>query len=151
VPDSIQVTVDTYKLKRGEHTVSVRVASLDAWNSPQQILVTVKVEGPKIKLGRKKFTINAEEGGESPIYRKGRIRNKGPGTLNYRIKSLVSWLSVTPKRGKSSGEWDDFQVKAEVGDLPAGIYQGMIEVSSRNATNSPENIVVTLNIQQGGT
>ncbi len=145
--DGIEVTVDTNTLKRGAHTGAVRVASLDAWNSPQQILVTVKVEGPKIKLGRKKFTINAAEGWENPIYRKGRIRNKGPGTLKYRIKSLVSWLSVTPKSGESSGEWDYFQVKAEVADLEAGVYQGMIEFSSRNATNSPENIVVTLNIQ----
>jgi hypothetical protein len=59
----------------------------------------------------------------------------------------VSWLSVTSKRGKSSGEWDDFEIHADIADLPAGIHEGLIEVSSGNATNSPVYILITMNIQ----
>jgi hypothetical protein len=53
---------------------------------------------------------------------------------------------VKPKRGVSTGEWDSFTIEANPSGLAAGIYQGIIEVISKDTADSPVEITITLNI-----
>jgi hypothetical protein len=145
--DTLYVSADPAGLKPGTHQGLVKVSSIDAFNSPHQALVTFKVGGPAIKLKRKKFSFDAVEGDTAVITRESTIRNKGGGTLNYRLKPKTSWLRVTPRRGKSTGEWDTYTIKVRPAGLEAGIHQGTIEVSSNDTVDSPVLITVTLNIK----
>ena len=56
--DTIAVTVTpTKKMKFGTHLGTVKVYSLDAYNSPQNLLVRMKIKGPTINLKRKNFLL----------------------------------------------------------------------------------------------
>ncbi len=74
------------------------------------------------------------------------VRNSGQGTLNYLVDVNRSWMSVSPSNGSSNGEWDVIEVTADSSGLGAGDYSGTISVSSGDATNSPQEIDVTLTI-----
>lgn len=74
------------------------------------------------------------------------VRNSGQGTLNYLVDVNRSWMSVSPSNGSSNGEWDVIEATADSSGLGAGDYSGTISVSSGDATNSPQEIDVTLTI-----
>ena len=74
------------------------------------------------------------------------VRNSGENTLNYQVSSNRSWLGVSPNSGSSTGEWDDFQVSTDVTGLGVGSYSGSISVTSAGASNSPQNLSVSLTI-----
>jgi hypothetical protein len=144
--DRIEVTVDPKGLKPGTRLGSVRIYSVDSVNSPQQLQVQFKIKGPAIKLSRKKWTISVTEGGANPRDRQCRIRKKGPGRLRWRLNPTVDWLSATPAKGASNGEWDDFTIKIDIAGLAAGVHAGTIEVTSPDTVDT-ETIRVTLNVQ----
>ena len=76
------------------------------------------------------------------------IRNSGRGTLNYAMSVDVSWLSVDPPFGTSTGEADTITVNFAVSSLASGIYTGLITLRDNTATNSPQIIAVTLTVQE---
>lgn len=144
--DLIKLTVDPKGLKPGTHSGSVRVYSVDAVNSPQQLQVLFKVKGPAIKLSRKRWTRTVTEGGDNPADLTAKIRNSGPGKLRWRLAPQISWLSVTSAMGHSTGEWDTFKIKIDITGLAAGIHAGTIAVTSPDTVDT-ETITVTLNVQ----
>lgn len=144
--DNVDVSVTAAKLKPGSHLGIVKVSSGDAFNSPQQLVVNLKVQGPTIRLKRKKYSLSVEAGSTTPIIKENKIKNKGPGKLRYKFKAKEAWLSVKPKRGVSTGEWDSFTIEANPTGLVPGIYQGIIEVISKDTVDSPFEIIITLNI-----
>jgi len=147
--DQITVTIDPINIKKaGTYKGVVRISSLDAFNSPAQIPVKLKVKGPTIRVKRKKYSLKAIEGSTTPIIKANKIKNKGPGTLRYKLKSLEPWIKVKPKRGNSTGEWDEFSIEVDPTGLAAGIHQGIIQVISKDTVDSPVDIIITLNIQE---
>ncbi len=74
------------------------------------------------------------------------VRNSGVEVLNYQLDSNRSWLGVSPDNGSSSGEWDEFQVTTNTSGLGVGDYSGSISVTSAGASNSPQNLSVSLTI-----
>lgn len=75
-----------------------------------------------------------------------RIRNSGPGSLDYSVSKNKSWILVSPISGSTSGEWDDIFVNVETKGLKIGNYSGRITVSSASAGNSPQTISVSLKV-----
>lgn len=75
------------------------------------------------------------------------VWNSGGGTLTYSITDNVPWLSVTPTSGTSTGEHDTITVNYATSGLAAGTYQASITITGSGASNSPQNIPVTLNIR----
>jgi hypothetical protein len=145
--DNIGVSVTVDKQKPGTHKGIVKVSSVDAFNSPQQLIVNLKVKGPTIRVKLKKYSLEATEGSTTPISLTNKIKNKGPGKLRYKLKSLESWMKVTPKRGTSTGEWDPFTVEVDPTGLEAGIHQGIVQVISKDTVDSPFDITITLNVK----
>jgi len=144
--DQIAVTIDPKSIKKaGTHKGVVRIASEDAFNSPQQVNVLMKIPGPKIKVSKKTYTLTQTVGGDNPTPLENRIKNSGKGRLRYKISAQVPWLSVTRKKGTSTGEWDSFQIKVNMSGLTVGIYSGTILVTSKDTVDTVS-ITVTLNI-----
>lgn len=74
------------------------------------------------------------------------VQNTGGGTLNYSISDNVSWLSVTPATGTSTGEVDTITVNYTTSGLAVGTYNGTITISDPAASNNPQTIAVTLTV-----
>lgn len=74
------------------------------------------------------------------------VRNAGPGNLTYAIADGQSWLSVTPISGTSTGESDSITVNYASSGLALGTHSGSITVSATGASNSPQQLPVTLTV-----
>jgi hypothetical protein len=75
------------------------------------------------------------------------IENTGVGTLSYTITDDVSWLSVSPSTGTSTGETDTITVNYSTSTLLFGTYVGTITISDVAAENDPQTITVNLTVQ----
>jgi hypothetical protein len=144
--DKIGIKASPVGLLPGTHKGIFKVSSSDAFNSPHQAIISLKIGGPTIKLRRKKCKFTVAEGSTVIRKRNNAIKNKGPGTLRYKLTAMDPWLTVTRKKGVSTGEWNPFTMKANPSGLEAGIYQGTIEITSEDTVDSPVLITVILNV-----
>ena len=73
--------------------------------------------------------------------------NTGVGTLNWTISSIPSWLNITPTSGTSNTT--QVQIRPNTTNLNPNQspYSADIQVTSTNATNSPQKINVRYEIQ----
>ncbi|UCG47658.1 MAG: right-handed parallel beta-helix repeat-containing protein [Phycisphaerales bacterium] len=99
---------------------------------------------PVIEISKEHFLFTATEGGPDPNTQTLTIRNGGGATLNWRIASDSSWLSVSPGAGQSTGEAHDVTLSAATGALAGGRYDGRLTVSDPRSLNSPRLVAVTL-------
>lgn len=109
----------------------------------------IALVGPTIALSTNQINRSVHLG-ESLSNDSFTVANSGPDTLTYGIGSDVSWLTVLPDAGSSSGEANLIEVIYDVVDLPAGIHPATITVSSPQAVNSPQTIAVTVEIRTVG-
>ncbi|GMU24032.1 MAG: hypothetical protein AMXMBFR13_41090 [Phycisphaerae bacterium] len=88
--------------------------------------------------------------GTSPANQSFTVSNSGTGTLTYSITDNVTWLSVTPSSGTSTGEADTITVQYTAASLGVGTHNATITISDPNATNNPQTVAVTLTVTSGG-
>ena len=75
------------------------------------------------------------------------VQNAGDGMLNYSITDNVSWLSVDPPGGTSTGEADPISIIYDADGLPiGGPYPATITISAPGASNSPQYVTVSLTV-----
>ena len=80
--------------------------------------------------------------GETPPPQELEIRNSGEGTLDYRITTDQSWLSVSPDHGSSVGETDTVKIAVDPANLEPGAFEGAITITAPPAW--PVKVPVTL-------
>ncbi len=97
--------------------------------------------GPTIDLDT--TNMNFSENGSDTF----KVRNSGEGTLNYQVNDNQGWMSVSPSSGSSGGSWDVITVTVDSSGLGAGDYTGSVSVTSGDASNSPQEVDVTLSIR----
>jgi len=103
-------------------------------------------EKPSIELDRYSLSFTGTEGLSSPPSQVFRIRNSGKEALNYQVSTNKSWISISPKSGSSTGEWDKITTSVNISRLGAGNYSGIVSVTSNNADNSPQNLSINLTV-----
>jgi hypothetical protein len=79
------------------------------------------------------------------------VWNAGGGTLNYTIVEGVSWLSVTPSSGSTTGDQNSHTIAFSTSRLIPGTYEETFSVAAAGVGNSPQTITVTLEVVSGGT
>jgi len=119
---------------RGKPTVNV-LAKWFGW---------IQGKFARIEVNKDVLTFKAEIGEEDLISKTFKLRNSGEDTLRYQIKSSQKWIKVKPKRGKSTGEYDEIEVMVDSKRLKKGKHEGEIEIKSSAAYNSPQEIKVNL-------
>jgi hypothetical protein len=132
-----------------DYTATITVASADAYNNPQKVKISLKISKeppPEISVSPQALSFAAQTGGSNPPQQSISIRNGGGGTLDYVITWAGSWLSVAPPNGSSTGQQNRHTVSASSRGLAAGVYNGMITITSSHATNSPQQVGVTLRV-----
>ncbi|HLP59806.1 MAG TPA: M28 family peptidase, partial [Candidatus Deferrimicrobium sp.] len=72
------------------------------------------------------------------------VRNSGNGILNWQASENTAWLTCSPISGTGNGI---INVSVNPGGLSAGVYTGTISITDANASNSPQNVSVTLTVK----
>lgn len=146
---SIKVAIDSSGLAAGTHRGEIRFIDSAAANSPQKVKVTLTVSDtppPVIGLSSSVFTFQKMNNGPDPDSQFLFVKNSGDGALNYSLQYDISWLSVSPTSGKSSGADKKHTLSVNAGGMGTGTYNGIIRVVDTNASNNPQRVQVTLNI-----
>jgi hypothetical protein len=134
-----------------EYTAKITVTSSQAYNNPQEVNVSLslsKEPPPKIWVSTNNLTFSAQQGGANPPSQTIKIKNSGEGTLRYDISTDVSWLDINPSSGNSETQERSHSVLIDIAGLNVGTYDGTITITDSNATNSPQNVSVSLDISK---
>ena len=144
--DDVNIIVDISGLAAGIYNCQLTVSSDYAENSPQIVIVQLRVIGPIIELSENAFYFTALEGGETPANQLLGISNAGSNVLNWQISETCDWLSMVPTSGSSTSEVDEVNIIVDISGLAAGIYTCQLTVSSNDAENSPQIVTVELSV-----
>lgn len=147
----ITVNKTGLEAKDGGHLATLTIKCVTAYNNPQLIAVNLTIAKeipPKIWIESQKLIFNAQEGGSNPSAQSLRIKNEGTGTLNYQLSTDAPWLSIDPPSGSTTVNMKVHQVLVQAFGLASGTYNGKITVKDNTASNSPQTVDVTLNINK---
>ncbi|MBI4578062.1 MAG: hypothetical protein HY718_00075, partial [Planctomycetes bacterium] len=75
------------------------------------------------------------------------VANSGSGTLNYTIESDVTWASINPTEGSSTGQTDTITVNYATSLLNIGTHTGTVTITALGATNSPQTVGLTMIVE----
>jgi len=148
------LTVNTAGLGAGTYTAVLNVIDANAVNSPQTVNVILEIGTslpPTIAVSPTNLRFSGRVGGSDPASQKIRVWNSGQGTLSYTVTEGAAWLDVKPEGGSSTGQEISHTVSVTITGLSTGTYSELITVSSANATNSPQTVEATLEVEQAPT
>jgi parallel beta-helix repeat protein len=144
--DTVPVQFPTSALDLGKHSATITVSDPDAPNNPQTISVDIfVVPPPEILLSTQAFE-NTCEFGTNASDQAFSVWNSGEYPLSYSISDDVDWLQCRPATGTSVGEQDTITAYYTTAGLDVGRHTATITVEDPNATNSPQEIDVTLEV-----
>ena len=145
--DTITVTYATSGLSPNTYNGTITVSDPNSTNNPQTIAVTLTVTAPPPVIGLSTSSLSASTNeGSSPSNQTFTVENDGGGTLSYTVSDNMTWLSVSPTSGTSTGEADTITVSYSTSGLAPGTHNATITVDDSNATNGPQTIAVTLTV-----
>ena len=107
--------------------------------------IAVPPSDPFIQLNPQSLSFIVE--GKNPDPQISIVKNIGEDSLTFTISPKDDWINVAPLDGTlSQDEEQEIQVTVDAFDLDEGIYTGTIEVSSKEALNSPQTLTVNLDV-----
>jgi Leucine-rich repeat (LRR) protein len=98
---------------------------------------------PAIGLSKTSFNYGSERYGIPTPSESVILSNTGTGILNWTATPSVDWISVLPGSGTNSGV---LTIGVSRTDMPPGYYTGAIAISDPKASNSPQTIIVGLDV-----
>lgn len=149
--ESIVVDVDPGNRGPGTYNGTITIKSDEASNSPVNINVNLTIEKrkvPHIQLNKSSLYYFAYVKWGDPESQNFQIRNSGDLTLDYQVSANRNWIKISPKYGKSSGEWDTINVSIDTSSMNFGKFTGQIKISDPSADNNPQTITVTLQLDK---
>ncbi len=148
---AISISKDGLEARDDPYTATLTVISQQSYNNPQEVKVSLMITTeppPKIGYNPQNLTFTAQKDGNNPQPQTISIWNKGDGKLKYDIESNRSWLSVSPDSGQSKGSHKTHTVIVDTGSMNPGTHSGTLTIRDPDATNSPRQINVTVNISK---
>ena len=106
---------------------------------------------PELTLSARSVNFSAQTGGDDPTLQSVTVTNSGGGTLaDLRIGTLAygegeptGWLTASLSGSPAQAA---VNLNVTIGSLPEGEYHATVPVTLDDATNSPQNIAVTLTL-----
>jgi uncharacterized membrane protein len=151
-PATLTLSAATGSLAIGTYSATVSTTSGIADNSPRTIDVTFTVTAvpPTLVLAPATVIMTATAGGVNPAPQNVTVTNGGTGTItglaqtvNYPAAGASGWLVAT-LNGTSTPA--SLGLAVDIGALAVGVHTATVAVTSSNATNSPQNVDVTLTV-----
>jgi hypothetical protein len=108
--------------------------------------VTVSA-APVIGLSPGSLTFDAPQGGANPAPAALTLENQGGGTLAWNATTDAAWLAVSPISGSlAAGIKQSLTVTVNTASLAEGTYLAAVHVTATGASNTPQTVGVTLNV-----
>ena len=139
------VTVNPAGLAPATYVGTVTVSAMGQ-QFPVAITVTVNAAPQALALSQTSLRFQVAVGAGAPPGQSVAVLNQGTGPLNWSASASTlvgSWLSVTPTSGSSG---NSATVNIDPTNLTRGDYYGLVQFTSNGAVNSPQNVVVVLNV-----
>ncbi len=152
--DDVTLSVDISGLNTGSFSATITIGGAGADGSPRTVDVDLEITAaatdPEIDFSPSRLRFTAEEGGDDPDDETLTIWNSGEGTLGWTVSDDAGWLSLSPRSGSSTGEndEDEVDVSVDISGLDAGEYTAEITIKDSDASNSPEDLTVTLTVEE---
>lgn len=145
-PDTIPVTIRPGSLAWGTYAGRITLIDLVENDSTVFVPITLTVTGPMITPQPDALSFRALAEVGSPADQTLTIINSGSGSLSWRATTTASWLHATPSFG---ADGDSVTIGCDIASLAAGSHQAYIVLTDSLAVNSPESVLVALNIAYG--
>lgn len=128
-PAAIQFRVDNSQLRAGTYHAVVTISSPGATKSPQTVGITLTVTPPvpRLVVDRDFLTFRAKTGATDPATQTVEVKYPAAWSSLVKTSNGGNWLSVSPAAGTGSVT---MTVRATLGSLQPGVYQGQITVSA---------------------
>ena len=116
-----------------------------AWDGPHVFTIYDPNAGPTASLvvSPSSLTFSAQEGGANPLPQNFNVSEAAAGTIAFSAAETASWFSLTGVGGTTP---DDITVNVDITGLTPGDYKDSVMISSGDATNSPQYMVVNLTV-----
>jgi hypothetical protein len=141
------VTVAAAGLPDGVHGSSITVSAGGASNTPRTVPVTLTVNAaPRISLNPVTLDFAATSGGPGSS-KAVSVTNGGAGTLAWSALPDAAWITVTPSSGSlGPASSEPLTIRIDPAGLPEGAHTGAVVVSAGSAVNTPQGVVVNLQV-----
>jgi len=141
------VSVSAADLGLGTYQEVLTFSDPGALNSPTVLPVALNVTTPPvIGLSTSLISVSSPEGMNAPAQLMS-VSNQGGGVLEWTATTDVGWIDVTPLSGTlGAGLAQYATVSFETAGLGVGTYQGVITFSDPDAGNSPQTVMVSLEV-----
>jgi hypothetical protein len=144
---TLVVSVDDSGLANGTYVKHFSVTLQGAVNSPVIVTVNLTVNKPLLSLESSSLNFIAEFNGSAPQGFQVDITNTGSGAnIPWSCSEDIPWLEITPMNGTTPGE---ITVTVDQTGLDIGVYRGVITIAAPYATNSPQEVAVSLRVHDG--
>jgi hypothetical protein len=143
----VTVSVDPTGLSEGTYSGNITISDPGASNSPQTVIVTLKIQGPSdpiLSVSRDRLNFGYIIGKDAPPTQNIRISNKGTGAMNWTAVVDAGWLTGDPAAGEHGAE---VTVSVDPTGLSIGTYVAIITVSAPDAEDSPQTVDVVLTVK----
>lgn len=85
--------------------------------------------------------------GQNAVKQSFGVKNSGTGSITYQASNNVTWIdSLSPLSGSSSGETNEIEITYQTDTLTSGSYTGLVSLSSSQASNTPVNVAVVVDV-----
>lgn len=144
-PVTLQVSANTAGLAGGTYNGTIRLTSLSAPNSPQNINVTlnVVVPPPAILPSPSALSFSGLVGQASPPTQALAIQNAGVGSFNWTATTDAPWLAISAGSGATPAS---INVSVNSTGLGAGTYTGHVTITAAGIPNSPLSVPVSFSL-----
>jgi hypothetical protein len=107
--------------------------------------LAVPIPGPFLQLDKTSLSYTVE--GKNPDPATVVLKNIGENPLNFTVKSQMDWISVSPVSGNlKQDDEQELTVYVDAFNLDEGSHVGTVEISSKEAINSPIQLTVELDV-----
>ncbi|MGB7760056.1 MAG: putative Ig domain-containing protein [Bryobacteraceae bacterium] len=144
---TVTVMASVGGLAAGTYNGNIQVMAVGAANTPQNIPVIFTVGPPPMGIGLipSSLAFTAVQGGANPANQTVGVANIGVGTMNWSA-AVTSGTFLSLSGATSGTNGGTLTVAVSAGGLTAGTYNGNIQVTAPGATNTPQNIPVSLTV-----
>jgi trimeric autotransporter adhesin len=158
-PASLTVTATVGTLAVGAYTGTILVTSPSTGQTAMvPVTLTINSAPQKILLSQAGLTFTAVAQGGSVLPQTFGILNIGSGSMPWSATAAMTtgsgWLSISPTTGTVEQPFLDVSfvsVMVNAQALSAGQYFGTVQITSPGASNSPQTVVVVLDVLAPGT
>ncbi len=144
----VTVSVNTTNRTPGTYKDTILVTSTNADNDSQKVVVTYVVNpGPHLVAAPTTLNFSAAQHCALPASQSFTITNSGNCTLDWTASCIAPWLNLEPTSGPSNNQ--TITVSVNTTELPLGLHCDTLCITSTNADNSPQQVIVCHTINPG--